>query len=143
NEVALGSKTLTALHKKLGDTVQVEGRTATMAFRIVGRVALPPLGQGQPIADGAVFTGAGFAPLFDRNSFQRYFVARFAPHADVPSVRRRLDATPQLGPPTKAIRPVELQRLHQVGWLPTTVAVLFGALGLLALAHSLVTTVRV
>ena len=47
---------------KPGDTVQVQGRSSTVAFRIVGRVALPTLSQGQPLADGAVFTGAGFAP---------------------------------------------------------------------------------
>src|SRR5205807_2464500 len=68
-EVALGSKTLTALHKRIGDSVQLKGRAASRMFTVVGRVALPTLGQGQPLADGALFTGAGFAPLFDQNVF--------------------------------------------------------------------------
>jgi hypothetical protein len=142
HEVALGSSTLAALHKRIGDTVGVKGRAARRTFEIVGRAALPTLGQGQPLADGALFTGPGFAPLFDQNLFQRYFVMRFAPDADVISVTHRLAAVPQLGPPAGPTRPVELERLRQINWLPVTIGMLLGALGFLGLVHALVTTVR-
>ncbi len=142
HEVALGSKTLDALGKDLGDTVRVAGRTARRAYTIVGRVALPTLGQAQPLADGATFTGAGFAPLFDQNVFQRYFAARFAPHADRATVSRRLAAIPEFGPPAHVTRPVEVERVREVGWLPWFLGILLATLGLVAVGHAVVTSVR-
>ena len=142
HEVALGSKTLDALGKDLGDTVRVAGRTARRAYTIVGRVALPTLGQAQPLADGATFTGAGFAPLFDQNVFQRYFAARFAPHADRATVSRRLAAIPEFGPPARVTCPVEVERVREVGWLPWFLGILLATLGLVAVGHAVVTSVR-
>jgi hypothetical protein len=141
-EIALGSKTLHALGKRIGNTVQVTGRTTTLEFRIVGRAVFPTLGQAQPLADGAAFTGAAYAPLFDQNIFVRYFVGRFAPGADRPNIERRIDAIPQLETPSGPTVPVEIDRLRQVNWLPATLAALFGGLALLAVGHALITSVR-
>ena len=79
DEVALGAKTLRALGKHLGDDVEIAGRNAAVTYRIVGQVVLPTLLAAQPLADGAAFTGEGYAPLFDQNLFNRTFVGRFAP----------------------------------------------------------------
>ena len=38
--------------------------------------------------------------------------------------------------------PVEVDRLHQVNWLPATLAALLGVLALLAVGHALVTSIR-
>lgn len=141
-EVAVGSKTLDALGKRVGSTVRVKGRSTAREFEIVGRVALPTLGQGQPLADGAVFTGAGYAPLFDQNLFQRYFVVRFAADADRASVTRRLAAIPQLSPPSGPTQPVEVARVRQADWFPIALAVLLGTLGLVVVGHALVTSVQ-
>lgn len=141
-EVALGSKTLHALGKRIGDTVQANGRSAKLDYRIVGRVVFPTLGQAQPLADGASFTGKGYAPLFDQNLFSRYIVGRFAPNADRAAVERRIAAVPQLADPSGPRPPVEVDRLRQVGWLPVTLAALLGGLALLAVGHSVVTAVH-
>ena len=133
-EVALGSATLHTLGKHIGDTVRVRGRRAPAEYRIVGRVVLPPLGQPQPPADGATFTGEGFMPLFDQNLFSRYFVGRFAGDADVAPVERRIAAIPQLGSPTGPKVAVEVERVHEIDWLPESMAVLLGGLALLAIA---------
>jgi len=142
HEVALGAKTLHALGKHLGDKVEITGRYAAATYRIVGQVVLPTLLSAQPLADGAAFTGEGYAPLFDQNLFNRTFVGRFAPGSAHAAVDRRIDAIAQLSPPTGPTVPVEVDRLHGIDWLPATLAVLLGGLGVLAVGHALVTGVR-
>jgi ABC-type antimicrobial peptide transport system permease subunit len=141
-EVALGSVTLAALGKRIGDTVQAQGPNTKVNYRIVGRVVFPTLGQAQPLADGVAFTGDGNSPLFDPNNFFRYFVGRFAPGVDRAAVEREIAAIPQLGHPTGPTVPVEVDRLRQIGWFPTTLAALLGGLALVAVSHALVTAVR-
>jgi len=142
HEVALGAKTLHALGKHLGDDVEIAGRDAAVTYRIVGQVVLPTLLAAQPLADGASFTGEGYAPLFDQNLFNRTFVGRFAPGRTHATVERRIDAIAQLSPATGPTVPVEVDRLHGIDWLPATLAVLLGGLGVLAVGHALVTGVR-
>ena len=108
DEVALGAKTLHALGKHLGDDVEIAGRNAAVTYRIVGQVVLPTLLAAQPLADGAAFTGDGYAPLFDQNLFNRTFVGRFAPGSARAAVDRRIDAIPQLSPATGPTVPVEV-----------------------------------
>ena len=110
-EVALGSKTLHALDKRVGDSVTVAGREQHLRYRIVGRTVLPSLGSPQPLADAAWFTGTGFAPLFDQNVFSRYFVGRYTRGADRAQVRKEIDAVPQLDPVTESAVPVEINRV--------------------------------
>ena len=141
-EIAVGTKTLDVLGKRIGDTVHAKGRSRALDFRIVGRVALPTLGQSQPLDDGAIFTGRGFAPLFDQNLFERYFVVRFARGADAAAVTARLVAIPQLERQSGPNRPVEIARVQQVNWFPYTLAILLGMLGLVALLHALMTSVQ-
>ena len=73
-EVALGSTTMHTLGKHIGDTVQAAGPHAKHEYLIVGQIVLPSIGQIQPLADGAAFTGPGFAPLFDPNNYSRYLL---------------------------------------------------------------------
>jgi hypothetical protein len=142
DEVALGSTTLRALHKKIGDLVTAKGAHGGGTYRIVGETVFPELGQVQPLADGASFTGAGYAPLFDQNNFYRYLVGRFAAGADRAAVLARARAVPQLNAVETASVPVEVNRLQQTNWTPIGIALLVGGLALIALAHALVTAVR-
>ena len=149
-EVALGAVTLRALGKKIGDTVEAgliaQGAdpTATERYQIVGQIVLPNLGGSNPLADGAAFTDQGFAPIADPNNFARYFLFRLAPHADRAAVEHRLVAAAQgaLGDPIEPTSAVEVNRLRQVSWLPATLALVLGGLGLLALGHTLVSAVH-
>ena len=134
--------TLDALHKGIGDTVHAEGRSARLDYRVVGQVVFPTLSTAQPLADGAAFTGAGYAPLFDQNLFMRHFVGSYAPGADRTRVRQQLDAVPELTAPTRPLLPVEIDRLRQIDWLPVALTLLLGAFALLAVGHGLVTGVR-
>jgi hypothetical protein len=141
HEVALGAKTLHAIGKHLGDDVEIAGRAAAVRYRIVGQVVLPTLLSAQPLADGAVFTGDGYAPLFDQNLFNRSFVGRLAPNSRT-AVERRVDAIPELSPPAGPTVPVEVDRLHGIDWLPAMLSALLGGLAVLAVGHALVTGVR-
>jgi putative ABC transport system permease protein len=142
HEVALGAKTLRDLGKHVGDEVEIAGRNAALRYRIVGQVVLPTLLSAQPLADGAAFTGDGYAPLFDQNLFNRSFVGRFSTTSARSDAMRRIDAIPELSPPVGPIVPVEVDRLHGIDWLPATLAVLLGGLAVLAVGHALVTGVR-
>jgi hypothetical protein len=141
-EIALGSKTLAALDKHVGDTVSLRSTIAERSFTIVGRVIMPTLGQAQPVADGAVVTGEGMAPLFDSDLFFRYFAGTFGTGGDLRSVAAQIATIDQLGPPVGPTLPVEVERVRQVDWAPATLAVLIGVLGLVAVAHALATAVR-
>ncbi len=156
DEVALGSTTLHALGKKIGDTVRVRGPKATYTYRIVGRTVLPRLlnSEIQPLADGATFTGDGFLRILDRTNATRYLVGRFASGADRAAVEHRLDAIPAFQPTTAAVGftndrgaagptvPPEIERLRQVNWFPPALATLLALLALVAVGHALVTSVR-
>ena len=62
DEVALGAKTLGAVHRSVGDTVRVAGASGSKMFRIVGQAAFPSLSDPEPLADGAVFTARRTEP---------------------------------------------------------------------------------
>jgi hypothetical protein len=142
DEVALGATTLRALHKHIGDLVAAKGPHGHGTYRIVGETTFPELGQEQALADGAAFTGAGYAPLFDQNNFYRYLVGRFTPGADRASVLKRARAISQLNDVTTAAIPVEVSRLQQTNWTPVGIAGLVGLLAILALAHAIATAGR-
>ncbi len=142
NEVAVGTKTLDVLGKRIGDTVQIEGRRGKLDYEIVGRAVFPSLGPTQPLADGAAFTGAGYKPLYDQNLFNRFFVGTFARGADRPAVRARIDAVPNLGPAAAPVVPVEIDRLRRIDWLPVSLAAFLGGLATVAVGHAIIVASR-
>ena len=145
-EVALGTSTLEALNKRIGDSVRVSGGAGTLRYRIVGRVVLPPQGptsEPQPLADGATFTGAGLARVDEPGGDGSMgFFLRFAPGVDLAGATRRVDALP--GVTVLARRPalpLEVARVRQVDWLPGVLAAFMGVLAVVAVGHALVTAV--
>jgi ABC-type lipoprotein release transport system permease subunit len=141
-EVALGSTTMHTLGKHIGDTVQAVGTNTKHEYLIVGQIVLPSIGQIQPLADGAAFTGPGFAPLFDPNNNNRYLLGTFTPDANQTAIEHWIATNPDLSPATLPSLPVEIGRIHQIDWLPTTLAILLATLALIAVGHALVTAVR-
>jgi ABC-type antimicrobial peptide transport system permease subunit len=141
-EVALGATTLHTVGKHIGQTVQASGPHAKHEYLIVGQAVFPAIGQIQPLADGAAFTGPGFAPLFDPNNFSRYLVGNFTPRANRAAVEHWIATNSDFSPATVPSLPVEIDRIHQIDWLPTTLAILLAALALIAVGHALITSVR-
>jgi FtsX-like permease family len=153
DEVALGEVTMRTIHKRIGDTVRITGGGRTANYTIVGQAILPTISSGtpQPLADGAVFTDAGQARVFDPNTATRFLVGRIARGAE-PSVARRVSTmsfgVPRLGvwsDPGLQLRltvPPEVERIHQIDWVLPTLAGLLAGLALLAVGYALVTSVR-
>ncbi|HEX5587881.1 MAG TPA: FtsX-like permease family protein, partial [Acidimicrobiia bacterium] len=145
DEVALGADTLAAVHRQVGDSVRITGARGPLQFRIVGQTLLSRLGDPEPLADGAVFTGAGAARLDSANSDNSSWnlIVRLAPGADRSDTLARLDAisradTPLLG----AALPAEIDRIRQIDALPIALAAFVGVVALAAVGFALVTTVR-
>ena len=142
DEIALGAATLDALDKGLGDVVEVSALGESDELEVVGQAVLPPIGFGQPLAEGAVLTGEGLEPFFDIDAYYRYFVGRYGPDTDPASVEQALEENPGLAARPAGTVPVDLDNLRKVSWVPVALAALLGALSLLAVGHAIVTSVR-
>jgi predicted lysophospholipase L1 biosynthesis ABC-type transport system permease subunit len=150
HEVALGSVALAALGKHVGDVVHARGTHGPTTYRIVGRVVLPRLGDPQPLADGAVFTRAGFGAIASVNDtgFSRFLVGNYAAGADRAAFARRIHTRVDtaddagLGEVGGPEVPVEIDRLRHIDWFPPTLAALLAVLGIIAVGHALFTGVR-
>ena len=144
-EIALGSVTLNAVDKRIGDSVRVQGQRGSGEYRIVGRIVLPSISLEslQPLADGASFTLAAFQPLDAPGENRTHFLlVKAAPGADRDALERRARSIPRsrnTGTPTT---PVEIDRLQQINWFPAILAILLTTLALVAVGHALVTSVR-
>jgi putative ABC transport system permease protein len=151
DEVALGSDTLAALHKHVGDHVEASNRGKAHEYRVVGKLVLPQIKDGdvQPLAEGAAFTQAGMKPLGDDGT-TRYLVGRYAPGADRTQVEKAVAAIPQFGQQGgfltdkvgNAFVPPEIDRIRTVNWLAPTLAALTALLALIAVGQGLVSSVR-
>ncbi len=145
SEIALGSVTLDATKKRLGDTVRVEAQGGVRRYRIVGRVVLPTLSTEslQPLADGASFTLAGLGPILAPGENETHFLlVKARSSADIGALERRARAIPRSKNTGTAAIPVEVDRLRQINWFPAILAILLTTLALVAVGHALVTSVR-
>jgi hypothetical protein len=141
-EIALGTETLEATGKDLGDTVRVRGPGPARDYRVVGRVVLPSVGEPQALADGAAVSAAAFPELYETAENETHFLlVRTAGDVDREALDARLDAA-QGRNVGRARVPVEIERLEQIDRVPLAIAALLGALALVAVAHALVTSVR-
>jgi predicted lysophospholipase L1 biosynthesis ABC-type transport system permease subunit len=143
--MAIGSVTMNAIGKHIGDTVKARGPNGVVTYVVVGQVVLPTLGDPQPLADGAAVTTAGFRPLYEAGGNETdYLVARAEPghRAEVEQrIRSRARSMRARNIDTPAI-PVEIERLQQIDRVPVSIAALLAALALIAVGHALVTAVR-
>jgi hypothetical protein len=156
DEVALGTLTLRALHKSIGDIVNVNASGKSHSYRVVGRAVFPRMinADPQPLADGAAFTGAGLAHVLSRDDTTRYLLGRFAPGVNRAEVEHRVGEIKQfqLPPGEPAFQsdsgasgpavPPEIDRLRHIDWFLPSLAILLTTLALIAVGHALVTSVR-
>lgn len=141
-EMALGSVTMNAIGKHIGDTVTARGPKGAVRYVVVGQGVFPTIGDAQPLADGAAVTEAGYRPLYEPGGNETdYLVARAAPGGRADLERRMRSIRPATNVDTPSI-PVEVQRLQQIDRVPASIAALLAALALIAVGHALVTAVR-
>ena len=101
-EIVLGAQTLRAIHRQLGQTVQVAANGAEHTMRIVGVAVFPSFGRGS-FAATDLGTGAAVLPRCCR-AFQRrrlaapratcynFFLLRYRPGTDLNAAATRLTA---------------------------------------------------
>jgi ABC-type lipoprotein release transport system permease subunit len=143
DEIALGTRTLRQLGRRLGQTVQLQARRPT-TVRIVGRSALLT-GDADTAATGAVLTLEGLLRADpNRKSGYGVFYVRYRPGSDpaaaLDSLRHPgtgVDQDVQLPRP-----PIDVENLGRVGDLPQVLAGLLAVLAASALGHLLVTSIR-
>jgi putative ABC transport system permease protein len=155
DEVALGTATMRALHKHIGDTVQAESAgKQSFDYRIAGRAAFRRLSNDyiEPLADGAAFTGEGLARIYNSLDSTRYLVGRLESGADDAVTLKAVSAMPAFAAPrasfttdtgaTGPAPPPEINRLRLIRWFPPSLALLLAVLGLVAVGHALVVAVH-
>jgi hypothetical protein len=143
DEIGVGPSTLQALHKRVGDQVNIEAPNGTtIQAHIVGTVvplssveALQSFGRGA-IVPFATAKAAG--P--DQPKAPDSYLVTFRPGVDRPAAMARLES---LFPRTVLVAPssVDVDTLRRVDWLPIVLAVLIGALTIGMLAHLVLTSV--
>lgn len=148
SEVALGARTLQALHAHLGETVPVAISLVTggrQSKRVVGTVVVPPEGNTARLGLGAVITYDGeltMAPPGIRPPSLSEAVLRFAPGVDrarlLGDIRREAGADVTVD---TATAPADFVNFGHVQNLPLILAGLLAALAVATLGHTLVSSV--
>jgi hypothetical protein len=142
DEVALGSLTLRALGKGVGDTVTFGADSRQL--RVVGRLVLNDGGYDASITPGkgAVVHPDLYPPLVGASLvYPAMFVVRFAPGADRIQAIARLRA--DFGGTVIGPRPhSDVRNVQRVGYLPGLLATLVALLAVGTIAHALVSSIR-
>ncbi len=145
HEIAIGPATARALHRGLGDTVRVRLTEGTDTVTVTG-LALLPQTPHSSFDQGSVMTPAGLTPLagapkvrYESSVEEVDVVARFRrnPKAAAAALHRRTGV--EVDPSTT---PQDVLNLGNVRPLPRALAAFLVILGVAALGHALVTSVR-
>jgi ABC-type antimicrobial peptide transport system permease subunit len=163
DEIALGGKTLDAIHKKVGDDVSVNLNVAAgnkvQTMHVVGQSVLPFFGRGSFTPTGLgvgaqVFEskiGSLNTPYPGQASAPNFVLVRVAPgshhHANSANVAHDLVSSDACGldnqcQVTRASRPVDVVNYSRIQATPVALAVLLAILAVLVVAYLLVTSVR-
>jgi hypothetical protein len=136
-EVLLGTKTLDALHLRIGDNVAVRSGSRAVRLRIVGRGVLPST-KFNKLSEGAAFSFHDLKRI--RPEAAAYGLqARIAQGADRDASLDRLALI--FGGPSIAVRPTDVGDFGGVEALPLLIIAVFAGAAAAALAHALVTSV--
>ena len=141
SEAALGAATLRHADAKLGETVMLSGLDGPVRRRVVGRAVFPVVDDRSAIDRGVALTTDGLAPLAPPDTLSLDLVVTWRPGVDKRQAAEDL-ASRTGADVTGPILPAEVNNLNQVDTILIAVALFLGSLGLVALVHSLVTTVR-
>lgn len=159
DQVVLGATTLAALHKRIGDTVEVSnGAGQPIGLVIVGTATLPTIGSGSTlhleIGTGAVLSDS-LIPAADRGfgdlpGSPQAILVRFRrgtnPATASKSLKRIAGSLDVLGhgPPSvlPVQRPAEIVNYRSMGTTPTALGAGLASGALVALALTLVASVR-
>lgn len=139
-EIVLAAGTLRELRKQVGDTVVADGPNGPQRLVVVGRAVYPELGNNSDLAHMASFTRAAVDRL--RTQAANSFVlvrARRGAEAETIFERHRPEEGAELIEP---FVPPKVRNLGNAGSVPWVLAGFLVLLGLAAVGHALVMSVR-
>jgi hypothetical protein len=137
-EILLGTKTLAAVHRRIGDRIAVRIGPRAVRLRIVGRGVLPST-KWSKLGEGAAFSFQDFKRIQPEASAAALQV-RIATGADRDSALHRLSLI--LDGPSEAFRPTDVGNFGGVEEMPFLIAAVFGLAAAAALAHTLLVSIR-
>jgi predicted lysophospholipase L1 biosynthesis ABC-type transport system permease subunit len=141
DEVVLGTGTASELDVGLGDDVTVGGGGQRHRLEVVGLAALPVLDDRSGVDIGAVVSPRRLRSVAADDSVNRDVLVRWAPDVDAAEATRRLQDTADSEVVTARL-PSELANLERVRALPWALAAFLAVVALLAIAHAVISTVR-
>jgi FtsX-like permease family len=145
DEMALGLVTARSLGVGVGDTVTVDGATASRDLRVTGIAVLTGFGENEGMGDGALMT---FPTLQRLNADAALSTATISMVHDDSASRERLSALlEERGVPVDVqnsgrFRPATIINVERVRTIPFLLAGLLAALAVLSLVHVMITSRR-
>ncbi len=143
NEIALGSRSMRAIHTGVGENVKVQAGNLTVTMRVVGRSVFPEGGFGPGLGDGGGLTFHALTRFYP-DAPQNAFPVDLTPGADAAAVTKRLDR--DLEPLGASIADLKetpnLSNLKRIQSLPLLLAGLLALAGAATLMHTLVSSIR-
>jgi FtsX-like permease family len=137
-EVLLGTKTLDAFDRSIGDAVTVHSGARAVRLRIVGRGVLPST-KWNKLGEGAAFAFQDLKRI-QLEATAPVIQVHVAPGADRDAALRRL--TVLFDGPSIAVRPSDVGDFGGVEALPLLIAAVFITAAAAALAHALLMSIR-
>jgi hypothetical protein len=152
-EIALGARTMRALHTHIGDTVAATIGATPASLRVVGRTTFPAFGNGRGGETGLGTGALGTASRFpvngesDQGGRYNYMLLRFAPGTAAGSEQQLRELLTKEGctDPTclrSDSRPAEIDGYRSARMLPLAIGIVLVLLLVATLAHVLVSTMR-
>ena len=151
-EIVLGTKTLQAVHREVGETIAVtpQGESAAQPMRIVGRAVFPFFGRGSftPTGLGEGAAIQDLAPDPGGFNFVLVRITTGADHAAAVAGFRRALARAHVCPQDQACgvnvaqRPVDVVNYARIQATPLALATVLALLGMATVAHLLLTSIR-
>jgi ABC-type lipoprotein release transport system permease subunit len=157
DEIVLGAKTLSAAHRRVGQTIAVtpQGSDQPLTMHIVGRAVFPFFGQGSfnptGLGDGAAIQDPPRDATPDDPAGYNFALVRMVPGAgasDVARFRTNLENAEGVCPQDQvcgvetAKRPVDILNYTRIQTTPLALAGLLALLAVATVAHLLVTSIR-
>ncbi|MBV9412025.1 MAG: ABC transporter permease [Acidimicrobiia bacterium] len=143
DQVALGPATVKALNKHVGDTVRITGSSGPHTFRVVGTTLLPQTPHAS-FDQGAWVAPEGMASLStDPTQAEPTIVVTARPGITQAAMMKELNpkfSGDEIDPGNTP--PQDVRLLRNVRTLPQALAIFLAVLGIAALGHALITTVR-
>jgi hypothetical protein len=140
DEIALGSDTMAHAGVGIGDRVHVSGQDSQGTMRVVGQAVFPTDEDAYPLADGALVSFDAADKLGTTDDSLGTLAITFRPGDEAQATRRLSKLTDDgLSRPRP---PAEIEKLEQVRRLPELLAGFMVLLGVVAIAHAMIVSVR-